>query len=75
MSLTNILKGWINDAYRGNHQIEELARERGRICFTCPVNTKQNRDLGTCTTAKGGCGCPITKKIRVKNEKCPLNKW
>lgn len=78
--LKNIAKGWAK-YLTGITNDEE--KRRAAICRGCPSAV-----LGTYEKAMpdfslieiqglkcGECDCPLSTKIRSKNEKCPLNKW
>lgn len=41
-------------------------REREAICAQCPFKSQK-----ICTK----CGCFIKTKCKLKNAKCPINKW
>jgi len=45
---------------------EEVIAERKAVCMSCALN-----DIGRCSK----CNCYLYAKIRIKNEKCPENKW
>ena len=47
-----------------------LAESRITICEGCPV-----REGITCSKAKGGCGCIISRKAYCKDCKCPIGRW
>ncbi|MCT4665618.1 MAG: hypothetical protein N4A45_10330 [Flavobacteriales bacterium] len=77
----HILEGWKNYAFE-NPEIEELAKKRAEICHTCDLKKKTLIDVledYRIIKAKGyvcgQCNCPLSSKLRVKNEKCPENKW
>lgn len=63
MAWKNIPEGFANFMLSKN---SELYQERKSICESCP-DLKGSR----C----GICNCPIQTKARVKNEKCPKDKW
>lgn len=44
--------------------------ERKALCLSCPTY-----DFGVCVEEKGGCGCFVAAKIKLKSEACPLDKW
>lgn len=44
--------------------------ERKKICESCEVY-----DFGICDKQKGGCGCILAFKVKLKNEACTLLKW
>lgn len=65
--LINIIKGhW----YNLFNKKATLSKKRMQICNKCPdkVNIK-------ITEVCGLCGCPLSAKTRVDDEKCEKNKW
>ena len=50
----------------------EMSRRRMNICLSCDVLDK---NTGVCQKHKGGCGCYIPAKVKLKQEFCPLGKW
>jgi len=81
MNVKNILNGWQNFIFH-NQVTEKLAKERASFCVNCPKLKKGkllsflNDDLKEiegyyCDI----CKCPLSGKIRSKEEKCDLNKW
>lgn len=72
--LASILEGWAKDLEFIEMTEEEKAeaKRRAEICSACPLNVANK-----CSRAKGGCGCPISKKTKSFNESnvCPKNKW
>ena len=64
---------------------KELYLSRARICATCP-ELRENKlfgktcgDFGKPTKFENGdrktCGCILYLKARMKEQKCPQNKW
>ena len=49
---------------------EETMAKRKEMCLGCPIY-----DFGVCVEEKGGCGCFVAAKIKLKGEACPLSKW
>ena len=51
---------------------EATMAKRKALCLDCPVY-----DFGVCVEEKGGCGCILYAKIKVRGESCPLPnpKW
>jgi len=49
---------------------EETMAERKALCLSCPIY-----DFGVCVEEKGGCGCFVAAKVKLKSEACPLDKW
>lgn len=88
--LAEIYEGWKNDAFP-TPEIIELAEKRADKCAGCPLNINNQCNGGTEGEAvvdfvyqgkqrtKGtkykGCNCPISKKTKSPNSKCPLGKW
>lgn len=81
MNLSNILNGWENFLAK-SEVVEKLAKERAEHCKLCPhakeglltalINDKLTEIQGMYCDK---CTCPLSAKIRSKNETCPLNKW
>ncbi|TXK78694.1 hypothetical protein [Mesonia sp. K4-1] len=80
--IKDILNGWKNyvvpDAI-----IDQEAEVRAEICASCPF-AKKGKFSAMLRDYKfheieghycGKCKCPLSPKVRSKNEKCPLNKW
>lgn len=57
--------------YRPFKKHEWLFVQRKKICDGCP-NKKNIPVLGEICDL---CGCPLESKLRVKDEKCLINKW
>lgn len=49
---------------------ELTMNKRKALCLACPVY-----DFGVCVEEKGGCGCFVAAKIKLKSEACPMDKW
>jgi hypothetical protein len=89
-SLKEIYDGWKNDLFP-SPEIEALAKERAEMCALCTLNINNTCSLNVSGPAvkdfeykeefriKGrtysGCGCPLSKKTRSPESKCPLGKW
>lgn len=69
MEITNIFNGFLNLIFK-NKKIEPLAKERLKVCHSCPIRTNNK-----CDKIKGGCGCYLDAKVRGVDSKCPKNKW
>jgi hypothetical protein len=81
LNLKNILNGWGNFIEK-SEVTETVAESRAKICATC-FECKEGKLLALikddlkeieshyCAL----CYCPISAKIRSKNETCPLSKW
>lgn len=63
----NIVKGFTALATGVKY---EFTDDRVRVCQTCEVNYWLGRRLFC-----GKCKCFVPAKARVKDEKCPLDKW
>ncbi|MBW2961276.1 hypothetical protein [Mesonia aestuariivivens] len=87
--IKDILNGWKNYLIE-NPVIEEVAKERSKICATSGPNGNKCTHLskGKFTSMLrdyklheiegyycSKCKCPLSAKVRSKNEKCPINKW
>lgn len=81
--LQNIVDGWIN-LMIPDPVTEELATKRAAICAQCPfaemstgVHTivVDNKTKNIRGTKCGKCGCPLSAKVRSKNDRCPVGKW
>lgn len=80
--IKDILNGWKN--YLVDDPVtEDLAKERAKICAGCP-SAKKGKFTAVLKDYKikeiegrycGECLCPLSAKVRSKNEKCPLGKW
>lgn len=81
VKLGNILNGWYN-FIKKSEVTEQLAEQRALHCLSC-VELKEgvlltflNDELKEIQGYKCGiCECPLSAKLRSKNEKCPLKKW
>ena len=49
---------------------DEQQQSRLKICKACPVYKD-----GWCDSAKGGCGCNLSLKVKARAAYCPLGKW
>ena len=81
--LANIIDGWSNYLIE-NPTTEVTAKKRASICASCPNakfvggvstiivdnKTKEIRGL-VCDL----CNCPLSAKVRSKNDYCPAGKW
>lgn len=66
--IINILKGNYNRIF--NKEIK-LYNKRYKQCKGC----SNKETIETIGEICGICGCPLQSKLRVKDEKCDLNKW
>lgn len=85
-----IYEGWKNDAFP-TPEIMLMAEPRAKICADCPLNVNNvctpNATLPAVDNfiyqeelrVKGkeykGCGCPLSKKTKSPDSKCPVGKW
>ena len=77
---SKILEGW-KSYLKGGASGEE--KKRAIICEGCPEAVlgtyEQFMPDNTLKEVRGlkcnSCGCPLSTKLRVKNESCPLDKW
>lgn len=80
VQISKILEGWGN-YFKG--KMSALERERGKVCEECPeavVGTYEKLmpdfQLKKIQGLKcNQCGCPLSTKLRSKDEECPLKKW
>ena len=61
-----IIDGWKHYFFK-NEQVEEMAKNRIKICLSCSELKPSNR----CTK----CGCYMPAKVRSEKSKCPLKYW
>lgn len=66
--IKNIFKGWYYDLFNKNHNLYE---DRIKFCNACEYHECLGKNFWICNL----CGCPTSKKTRVKEEKCSQNKW
>ena len=66
--IINIIKGWWFNLFNKH---EQLANERISICKACDSCVAIELVGDICDE----CGCVLSAKARVKDEKCILNKW
>ena len=50
-------------------EVESKYNSRLEVCLKCPIRTG-----GTCDKSKGGCGCPLSVRLR-SNKGCPKGRW
>jgi len=80
MEVKTILSGWKNYLDK-SEVVEELARERAKICSLCP-DAKQGKLLTFVKDSLkeiegaycGVCSCPLSAKVR-SIDICPNAKW
>jgi hypothetical protein len=81
MQISNILNGWQNFLAK-SEVTESLAEHRAVNCLVCPY-LKKGKLLAfikdDLKEIEGHycdlCKCPLSAKIRSKNETCPLGEW
>ena len=81
IKIANILDGWRN--YIDKSEVSESrAQARAKICAVCPNARKSLLAVFVRDSIKhiegyecSKCGCPLSGKLRSKNEKCPIGKW
>lgn len=66
--IKNILIGTYRNIFKIN---KDYVPERMRICDACEHNKCLMKNITYCEM----CGCVIDSKVRVKDEKCSINKW
>jgi hypothetical protein len=81
MNISNILNGWQNFLNKSEVS-ESLAKERAEKCNDCEhakhgtITAFINDDLKEIQGSYCNlCKCPLSAKIRSKNEICPIQKW
>ena len=79
--IKNILNGWENFIAK-SEVVESLARVRAEICSNCPKAKKSVLLAFVKDSLKevegykcAECQCPLSAKLRSKNEVCPLGQW
>lgn len=79
--VSNILNGWKN-YFIEDEVVEKIAEQRAELCARCPfaVNKKMlifvKDDFKEIEgMACERCNCPLSAKIRSKNENCPEKLW
>ena len=78
----HIVNGWKNYVFP-NKDMEQIAHHRAKICSGCNKavlgtyeKLMKDRNLKEVKGMKCYvCGCPLSTKLRSKNETCPLGKW
>ena len=81
VQITNILNGW-NNYFNKDAVVEKVANQRAEFCAKCPfavesiftifVKDELREIEGLICTI---CNCPLSAKIRSKNETCPEKLW
>lgn len=68
MSFLNKLKNRVQEVHDATFADEELSKSRLEICNSCEHLLKLT---GNCKK----CGCFVAGKTKLKQQKCPINKW
>lgn len=68
MNVINIVAGFWNKALSLNQELKDFRIQNA--CVKCPLYVND-----FCTSKNGGCGCLVSAKTTVQNEKCPLGIW
>lgn len=83
--LARILSGWKNYVFE-NEEIELIAKKRAEGCSDCPLAVKgwyaelindEMKDVEglVCNGCDGAIKCPLSTKLRSREETCPQKKW
>lgn len=78
--IREVYAGWKNYIWE-NPMIEDMAKRRLEVCGKCPLmvptkaKLKDNRIKGLEGYKCGGCGCPLSSKLRSPQSFCPKGKW
>lgn len=78
--ISNIVQGW-GKYFKG--KVSDLEKERAKECEKCPdakVGSYEKFMPDTSLKKVQGlkcdvCKCPLSAKLRSKNESCPKGKW
>lgn len=68
IEIKHIIVGWWNWLFKKN---TVLANKRLDICARCEKRIPLTKNEAYCDL----CGCILSAKTRVKDEKCLMNKW
>jgi hypothetical protein len=72
--IKEIAEGWSNLIFSSDEKIENMSKERMKICEECEFHSKHHKTKRPdvhCTN----CGCTLAAKTRSESSKCPINKW
>lgn len=88
--LKEVYQGWKNDAFP-TPDVMLMAGPRAEICADCPLNVNNTCSTFKSGIAvkefiyqeeiryEGreypGCGCPLSKKTKSPDSKCPIGRW
>jgi hypothetical protein len=67
-------KGLAKAAFRIDRADPQHVQERNALCQACPEARKCSKNA-TRKCFCGVCDCFLPAKLRIKSEKCPLDKW
>jgi len=73
MSVFQIIKGALYSTINYNGDVMEQRIELA--CKNCVLAHKDGVYIGWCNGEKGGCGCKLDFKTRLREQKCPKNIW
>ena len=68
MNVINIVAGFWNKALSRNQELKDFRIQNA--CIKCPLYVK-----GWCSSSREGCGCLVSAKTTVQQEKCPQGIW
>ena len=68
MNVINIVTGFWNKALSRNSELRDWRIQNA--CIKCPLYVND-----WCDSSKEGCGCMVSAKTTVQNEKCPQGVW
>lgn len=68
MNIINIVTGFWNKALSRNQELKDFRIQNA--CIKCPLYVNDY-----CTSKLDGCGCMVSAKATVQNEKCPKMIW
>ena len=76
-----ITEGWGNYIWK-SETVELLAKTRAEICANCDEAKEMKVPITKGDTIEeiammkcGGCGCPLSGKVRAIASSCPKDKW
>jgi len=89
-NLKEIYAGWKNDTFP-TPEVLAWSEPRAKICAGCPLNVngvcstdktgiavkdfEYKEELRKKGREYKGCGCPLAKKTKSLNSKCPIGLW
>lgn len=69
------IKGLTKAALQLDKANEDIMNTRLEICKKCEYKTKEESLSGKILFRCKKCRCFLKAKVRIKSEKCPINKW